>query len=144
MEKAYANTKTFIAARGLEATGEWGKALEAYESLHQSAPADTRVIRRLLVLYRKEKSYARELQLINNAIKHYQDTQAAAQKAWLRSHRKLASTNESLARSLQLLDAKGQPVYEDPFISGLRKRKLVVQKRLKPTSPKTKSRAKQR
>lgn len=132
MKKNSLNTKLFEKARALEQNDEPGQAIEIYQKLHNQHPADRRVISRMLIIFRKLKAYKKELQLIDNTIKQTKDTLLANQRAWMKTHRKIARINIALGRSLKMLDAKGLPLYEEPFITGLKKRKAIVKKRLSP------------
>jgi hypothetical protein len=131
MKKYILNTKLFEKARALEQNDEPGQAIEIYQKLYNQLPADRRVIGRMLIIFRKLKAYKKELQLIDNTIKQTKESILANQRNWMKTHRKIASINVALGRSLKMLDAKGLPLYEEPFITGLKKRKALVKRRLK-------------
>lgn len=132
MKKNVLNTKLFEKARALEQNDEPGQAIEIYQKLHNQLPADRRVINRMLIIFRKLKAYKKELQLIDNTIKQTKETILANQRTWMKTHRKIAKINVALGRPLKMLDAKGLPLYEEPFITALKKRKAIVKKRLQP------------
>jgi tetratricopeptide (TPR) repeat protein len=131
MRKLIFDNRLFEQARTLEQKEEPEQAVAVYQQMYNKVPDDRRVINRLLILYRKLKSYKKELQLINNTIKRNKDALLANRNAWVKANRKMAKLNLTLGRSLNILDAKGLPVYEEPFIQSLKKRQTFVRKRLK-------------
>ncbi|RFM28537.1 hypothetical protein [Deminuibacter soli] len=118
-------------ARAVEAKGSIAEAIATYQRMHAQVPDDNRVVSRLLILLRKQKDYKGELQLINETIRQYEQGLQASRDAWLKAHRKSARTSLSLAKALNLVSPKGKPLYQDPFITSLHKRKTTVQLRLK-------------
>lgn len=131
MKRKTIDIRLFEKARTLEQNDEPGQALTIYQRLHDQVPDDRRVIGRMLVLYRKLKNYKKELQLIDSTIKQNKETILANRNAWVKANRKIAKINLALGRSLKILDVKGLPLWEEPFITSLKKRKTVVRKRLK-------------
>ena len=99
------------------------------KQLHEKAfnPA---LYKKLMVLYRKEKRYKDELDIINKALKHFEE-----QRADRSSQRKISAgirrISNSLNKSLGLTTKSGKEVYEPSPIPEWRKRKENVQKKLK-------------
>ncbi|WP_343690054.1 hypothetical protein [Chitinophaga sp.] len=131
MKRKTIDARLFEQARTLEQNDEPGQAITIYQRLHNQVPDDRRVISRMLVLYRKLKNYKKELQLIDSTIRQNKEAILANRNAWVKANKKIAKINLALGRSLKILDVKGLPLLEEPFISSLKKRKTVVRKRLK-------------
>jgi len=99
------------------------------KQLHEKAfnPA---LYKKLMVLYRKEKRYKEELDIINEALKHFEET-----RAHYYSGKKVSAgirrISNSLNKSLGLTNKSGKEVYEPSPIPEWRKRKENVQKKLR-------------
>jgi tetratricopeptide (TPR) repeat protein len=116
-------------ARALERADDLSEAGKLYSKIVAAAPLHVAAYNRLMIVYRKQKEYRKELQLINQAIKAYEDGLAERQQAWTKSNRKAAKLSKTLASKLGLVDKKGTPVYEQD-IERWRKRKQTVTKRV--------------
>jgi hypothetical protein len=91
---------------------------------------------RLMIYYRKQKEYKKELQLINQAIKVFTDKmkrQANLAFAAARSSTAIRRLSEKINRSSGLTDKKGNPKYVPEPLARWMKRKHTVQQRLKKT-----------
>lgn len=130
-EKGISANELMTQAHLLETEGKLQEAVDLYLKVHGKVPANEQVIMRLLIIYRKRKEYKKEQQLINEVLKAREEDQMAERKQWISKHRKMARNSLLLAKSLGLMDKKGLPVYQDPFIETLHKRKTVVAKKLK-------------
>lgn len=88
------------------------------------------VYTRLMILYRKQKKYKEELEIINKGLQHFKqhDAENTARKKSSASIKKLS---KSLNKSLGLTDSKGNFLYEPEPIPTWRKRKITVEKKLK-------------
>jgi hypothetical protein len=83
---------------------------------------------RLMIVYRKLKDYKNELVVIDRGIKAYEDFY----KAKSSRSKKVAELSNKLAKSTGLLDKKGNTTYDPEPIAKWKKRRLLVEKRLKP------------
>lgn len=115
----------------LEKEGKLQEAIDLYLKIYKRSPDNDQVVLRLLINYRKLKEYKKELQLINEVLKTHEEDAMNERKQWISEHKKMARNSLLLAKSLGLMDKKGVPVYQDPFIQLLHKRKTVVAKKLK-------------
>ena len=88
------------------------------------------VYSRLMIIYRKQKKYKEELEIINKGLQHFKehDAESAAKKKSSASIKKISN---SLNKSLGLVDKKGNVVYEPEPIPTWKKRKTTVEKKLK-------------
>jgi tetratricopeptide (TPR) repeat protein len=125
------NMKDITQAHLLEEEGKLQEAVDSYLEIHEQSPEDEQVVMRLLINYRKLKQYRKELQLINEILKVREEAAMKERKQWISKHKKMARNSLLLAKSLGLMDRKGVPVYQDPFIQMMHKRKTVVAKKLK-------------
>ena len=83
-----------------------------------------------MIIYRKQKKYKEELEIINKGLQHFKehDAENAAKKKSSASIKKISN---SLNKSLGLVDKKGNVVYEPEPIPTWKKRKTTVEKKLK-------------
>jgi len=88
------------------------------------------VYSRLMIIYRKQKKYKEELEIINKGLQYFKehDAENAAKKKSSASIKKISN---SLNKSLGLVDKKGNAVYEPEPIPTWKKRKTTVEKKLK-------------
>ena len=99
------------------------------KQMHQKAFNDF-VYKRLMIIYRKQKRYKDELEIINKGLKHFEEhrTKQSSKKNISTSIKRLSS---SLNKSLGLTNSKGKLLYEPEPIPSWEKRKEVVEKKLK-------------
>jgi len=81
-----------------------------------------------MIVYRKLKDYKRELELIDRGIKAYEDYY----KSNVKKSKKVIELSSKLAKSVGLIDKKGNTTYDPEPIGKWKKRRLTVVKRLNP------------
>ncbi len=89
---------------------------------------------RLMIYYRKQKEYKKELQLINRALKVFGDhfkKQTAAVLQTARSQAAIKRLSEKISRSSGLIDKQGKPNYIPEPLLRWTKRKQMVEAKLK-------------
>jgi tetratricopeptide (TPR) repeat protein len=118
------------AARNLEREGKLELAEKAYLKLLSGNPSIFQAYDRLLVIYRKQKEYRKELAAVNQAIKAFNNHLLDNQKEWMAKHKVAARLSKSLAVSLGVMDKKGLPVNDDPLLVKWKKRKALINKKL--------------
>lgn len=118
-------------ARQLESGGLTDDAIGYYRQVLKEDPLNNVAYDRLMVIYRKQKAYRKELAVINEAIKAYEGNIRSMQEQHTKGKRKAVQLSKSLAQSLGLADRKGAPVYEDRILATWRKRKETVAGKLK-------------
>lgn len=96
-----------------------------YLSMIKSNPLNQKAYMRLMIIYRKEKKYEKELAIIDKAIKAFE----AVYQSKKSSNKKIQSISRSLNRQLGLTDSKGKAVYSGEPIAGWKKRRETVVKR---------------
>jgi tetratricopeptide (TPR) repeat protein len=98
-----------------------------YENIIRTDPRDQKAYERLMVLYRQQKDYKRELATINKAIKIFEPLYATPKS----KDKKVNVISGQLNRALGLVDKKGRPLFEQKPLSTWRKRKETVLKKIK-------------
>lgn len=118
------------AGKRYESEEQIPEAIELYESVLKKRPMDAYVYDRLMILYRKNKKYTKELSLINTAIKKFTDRFASTGKK--NQSKKINSLSKSILLSVGLADRKGTPLYQPQPISRWLKRKQTLNKKIHP------------
>lgn len=117
-------------AREQERQGNLSQAEELYLMTIKADALKLEAYTRLMIVYRKQKLYKKELAIINKAIKTYEGAIKAEQQGRAQANRKAARLSKTLAEHLGLVDKNGLPVYEDKAVAGWRKRKQMVSHKL--------------
>ena len=81
-----------------------------------------------MIIYRKQKDYKAELDIIDQGIKAYSDLYEKGKS----KSKKVIDISSKLAKTFGLVDKKGKSNYEPEPIGTWMKRKAVVEKRLQP------------
>ncbi len=116
-------------ARKAELGQEPERAAELYEQLIKDDLVNEFAYDRLMVLYRKSKQYKDELRIINAGIKAFENLYKTKSKH--SGSRKVAEISNALLKSTGLADKKGNHLYDPEPIGKWRKRKSVIDKKLK-------------
>ncbi|HLL41926.1 MAG TPA: hypothetical protein VK369_02255 [Segetibacter sp.] len=115
--------------REAEAGQEWERAAKLYEQVIKESPVNEYAYDRLMILYRKAKPYKDELRIIKAGIKAYENFYKTKSKR-LRS-RKVAEISNAFLKSTGLADKEGIPVYDQEPLGKWKKRKALVEKKIK-------------
>ena len=110
-----------------EAEQDYFTAAEVYENAIKADPLAEQAYDRLMIVYRKLKEYKKELQVINKGIKAYEQFY----KSRASKSKKIAELSNKLNLSVGLSDKKGNIIYQPEPINKWKKRKLVVEKKIK-------------
>ena len=103
-------------------------AIELYHQILKTDPLQTHAYDRLMIIYRKEKNYKKELSIINSGIKTYEKFY----KDQLgKPSKKISEISQKLNKAFHLIDKKGKSFYEPEPISRWQKRKQTVEKKTK-------------
>ena len=114
----------------LENEDDFNEAQKHYYIVLDKDSLNVTAYNRLMIIFRKQKEYQKELGIINKAIKSYEaDAKSSIQERKLNS--KIASLSKSLAKSLGLLTKSGLPVYINEDVDRWIKRREIVKKKLK-------------
>jgi tetratricopeptide (TPR) repeat protein len=130
-KRLHSSDNQFDVSMKLEKEGKLEEAKNNYLNIIENDPAFYNAYNRLLIIYRKQKDYKKELSTVNKAIKAFENQLVMIQKEWTNKNKTVARLSKMLASSLGLIDRKGLPVSEDPLLERWRKRKEVIQKKLK-------------
>jgi len=118
-------------ARSLESEGSTEEAIKDYRAIITKDKLNVDAYNRLMVLFRKQKDYKKEHQIIKKALLAFENEIKENQREWKKTNRKSADLSENLAKALGLLDNLGDPIYDDPQMMTWRKRLRVVEQKLK-------------
>jgi tetratricopeptide (TPR) repeat protein len=119
--------------------GKIADAIKKYTAAIKADPLLARAYNRLMILYRKQKEYKKEMAIIKQAIGAYEKEIKEDQQAWKKANSKSARLNLNLAKAMGLLDDKGLPVYEYPQVMTWRRRMETVRKKLQGPTKRAKS-----
>ena len=114
-------------ARLLEVAGDNNKAIAIYKTVLAKHPFNAYLYDRLMILYRKEKMYQKELALINEAIKNFTGLLHPRKND---HSKKVANLSKSILQAVGLSDKRGQLLYQPQPIARWEKRKKTVVKKV--------------
>jgi tetratricopeptide (TPR) repeat protein len=121
-------TKELIAeAKSAEEDGQPEQAAELYEQALQQDKLNEYASNRLMIIYRKLKDKKKELQIINTAIKAYEDFYASKKH----TNKSITTISNKLNKSFGLTDKKGLAIYTPEPIATWQKRKELLERRKK-------------
>lgn len=121
---------TLQQAEAAEKNGDLQLAEKLYKQEINKKAFNASIYTRLMIIYRKQKKYREELEIIDKALQHFKEYQSkrTSSKTNNAAIKKLSS---SLNKSLGLTDKKGNFLYEPEPIPTWKKRKTTVEKKLK-------------
>jgi DNA-binding SARP family transcriptional activator len=115
-------------ARHAEEDSNIDIAVQQYQEVIKIDPLNEQAYNRLMILYRKMKDYKKELSVIDKGIKAFEKLYKPKATGRMK---KVAEISLKMAKSVGLLDKKGAAVYEPEPIGKWKKRKLLVEKKIK-------------
>ncbi len=110
-------------------------AIELYNRILKKDPLQTAAYDRLMILYRRERNYKKELSIINSGIKTFEKFYKSK---LVRPSKKINEISEKLNKAFQLVDKKGNSLYNPEPIGRWQKRKEVVEKKIENIEKKSK------
>ena len=102
-------------------------AIKEYEEAIKKNTLAEKAYDRLMILYRKEKNYKKEFRIITAGIKAFE----SFYKSKKSRSKKIADISQKLNRSFGFTDKKGNSLYDPEPIARWKKRKEVVEKKIK-------------
>ncbi|HEV8082832.1 MAG TPA: hypothetical protein VGP55_06510 [Chitinophagaceae bacterium] len=118
----------FSKAEEAEKKDDTKKAIELYKAVTDEDNLNIPAYDKLMKLFRKSKEYKKELSLVNKAIKVYE---AYYKMRWRKHSKTIDSISSKLNKSLGLTDKEGIHVYDPEPLGKWKKRKIIVQNKLK-------------
>ena len=119
----------------LEKQGELDQAARVFEKLVEADPLNEKAYNRLMIIYRKNRDYKKELATIKKGMSAFEHLFKSSSK--LPRSRKIKTLSNSLLKSLGLTDKKGNMIDTREPLNRWSKRKLVVERMLKKKSKKS-------
>lgn len=98
----------FLLAREKEAAGEYDEAIAAYRQMIKKHHRKEFAWQRMMIIYRKQKEYKKELATLNDAIDDFKKLFA---KKNTNKNKTIANISRKLMRSFGLSDKKGNELY---------------------------------
>ena len=116
-------------AKDAEATEDRKKAMALYQDVLKVDPHNEAAYDRLMIVLRKQKEWDREWQVINKAISAFEDMYASAVKTT--RNKKISRLSQSFLKLTGLTDRKGKPLYQPGPLAKWKRRKKILEKKLK-------------
>ena len=116
-------------ARESESGGESDKAIKLYQRAIKLEPHNELPYNRLMILYRKNKMFEEELELINKGIKTFEEFYRKRSEKLISKHKGAAKLSDALAKSLGQRGKKVQDLFQPEPIPKWVKRKQLVEKK---------------
>jgi tetratricopeptide (TPR) repeat protein len=129
--KQIKSKKQFDAALDLEKSGDISEAIKLYQKAVSTDPLNTKAWNKQMILYRKSKTKAEEIELIKMAIDEYKKLVEIQHKDWLITNKAKADDTRELAKVLGLLEPNGVPHSEDTPLEQWKTRLYLLEYRLK-------------
>ncbi|AXY74121.1 tetratricopeptide repeat protein [Paraflavitalea soli] len=131
MAVRYSSHNLHVRAKEAEQAGEPAQAVKLYTQALKNDPMDDISYNRLMVHYRRQKDYQKELKIIQAAIAAHLHHAQQTGEQWLKKNKQTARTARALVKSLGLVDRKGMPKLETRQIETWQKRMGIVRKRIR-------------
>jgi len=104
-----------------------GETASEYEKIIRDNRYNEKAYERLMIIYRKNKEYAKELKLIDAAVKAFSELYNKTVKR--KPDKKTIRLSKSLLKMTGLSDKKGNPLYQrEPINKWLRRQSILVSK----------------
>jgi tetratricopeptide (TPR) repeat protein len=116
-------------AKEFELNNNIDEAIKMYLKCIRLNPASEFAYNRLFILYRKSKQYNKELAVIKQGIRFFEELFAKQKK--VKSSNRITRLSNALMKSTGLADKKGKPIYEQQPILKWKQRALLIEKRLR-------------
>ncbi len=114
-------------AREGEDTGDIDEAISLYQKVIATDSVNEEAYERLMILFRKQKDYKKELAIIDKGIKAFEKLYKPKTTDRMK---KVAEISLKMAKSVGLANKKGEVTYEPEPIAKWKKRRVVVEKKL--------------
>jgi tetratricopeptide (TPR) repeat protein len=112
-------------AKEAESLLHYDKALELYQNVIVQDPLNEFAYDRLMIIYRKQKLYKKEIETIRRGIKAFEKYYKSRKSR----SKKIAEVSEKLNRSLGLADKNGNALFDPEPIESWKKRLVFVEKK---------------
>ncbi|HWJ89626.1 MAG TPA: hypothetical protein VNR87_00860 [Flavisolibacter sp.] len=123
-------SELLIEAREAEENNDWENAAKLYQRAIKKQPHLEEAFARLMVIYRKQKNYEAELDVINKGIRAFEEFYRKRAEKFIGNDKQAQRLSTALARSLgQSGKTTSELLYPEPIPKWL-KRQQVVEKKL--------------
>jgi tetratricopeptide (TPR) repeat protein len=118
-------------AREAESNGEPATAIKLYQRATKMEPHNELPYNRLMILYRKEKQYEEELEIINKGIRTFEEFYQKRSEKLFGGRKSATQLSNALAKSLGQRGKKVQELYFPEPVPKWIKRREVVEKKVR-------------
>ena len=115
-------------AKDLEKNGKPDEAAKVYESIIKKNPTTEYAYDRLMIIYRKKREYKQEKAILDNGIKAFEEFYKAGRVS---VKKRVATLSQALLKATGLADRKGKLTYEREPLGRWKKRRKLVESKLK-------------
>ncbi|MGN6193620.1 MAG: hypothetical protein ACTHOB_01700 [Ginsengibacter sp.] len=102
-------------------------AIKLYQQILKTDPLQIHAYDRLMIVYRQEKNYEKELSIINSGIKAFEKFYKEQSG---KPSKKISEISKKLNKAFHLVDKKGNSLYSPEPIDRWQKRKETVEKKM--------------
>ncbi len=113
-------------------------AIEIYNRILKTDPLQIPAYDRLMIIYRQEKNYKKELSVINSGIKTFEKFY---KEQCVKRSKKITEISEKLNKAFHLVDKKGNALYNPEPIDRWQRRRETVEKKMGKAQPKVNSKS---
>ena len=129
MRSRQSKTEMLQEAKEAEAAGDFDRAKAYYEKIVRIDPHHEGALNRLMIIYRKQKESAKELDTVRKAIGAFEDMyDSTARKA---RNKKVSNLSNAFLKTTGLADKKGKLVHLPEPLAKWTRRKAAIEKKLK-------------
>ncbi|PZR29614.1 MAG: hypothetical protein DI535_02575 [Citrobacter freundii] len=114
-------------ATALEKDGELDKAASLYLRYLKKIPGNEYAFSRLMIIYRKQRDIKKETEIIDRAIKTFEEIFKKTTR--IKPSQKTISISQKLMKAMGLTDKKGKELFEREPLKTWHKRKQTLMKR---------------
>jgi tetratricopeptide (TPR) repeat protein len=118
-------------AKDAEEKQDFEQAIKFYQQEIKERPQHEHSYQRLMVVYRKLKKYKEELKVIEAGIQAFEELNERKTGQLVADNDKIKKLSAALMKSLGMQDKKGNPLYEPEPIAKWKKRRQIVEKKIK-------------
>ncbi|TMI75790.1 MAG: hypothetical protein E6H09_00150 [Bacteroidetes bacterium] len=120
-------TELFEEAKEAEASENWKTAEAYYQEIIKTDPHNEAAYNRLMIVYRKQKEWNKELQVVKKAIAEWEEFYGTVGK---KQNSKVSRLSNSFLKVAGLADKKGKPLYLPGPLAKWKKRKATLEKKV--------------
>ena len=119
----------FERAKEFEKKGRLDEAATLYQNIIKKSPTKERAYNRLMIIHRKKKEYKKEKETLDAGIKAFEQYYKAVTR--IPAKKSIETLSKGLLKATGLADQKGKLIYEREPLGRWKKRRKIVESKLK-------------